>query len=277
LEPGRDIKITKACWDTVALEFLSASASAAKAEIGAIQFVEGLGFICQVNPNGVKILQRVEVAMPKKKLGSTSALEKAQEKFNLALAEAACNHLNWKTLRAIVLAAPGTLKDDFHKYLLDWLQKTERRGVLEQKSKVIKISLPGAASATNLNPHALMEILKEPRIAELLADTKAASEARLMDAFQKCLSNSPDRATYGMKHVERAVSECAVKHLLMADSLFRSHDVAERKRYGRLIQDVRENGGGLITIFSPEGSPAVDLDKLTGIAALLNFPIEFDE
>ncbi len=276
IEPGREVKISKANWDHLSLEFLEVAASSAKCGIGAVQFCEGLGFICTVNPNGVKILQRIEVAMPKKKLGSTSTLEKAMEKFNAALVEGLLTHLNFKTLRAIVIAAPGSLKDDFHRHLLDWLQKNEKKEILENKGKIMKITLPGSSTATNLNPHNLMDILKEPRIAELLADTKSAAEVRLLDQFQKCLSNDPDRCTYGLKHVLKAADECAVSYLLLTDSLFRSNDVAERKRYGGLIASVKENGGQVM-IFSPDTKPAEELDKLTGVAALLNFPIDFEE
>lgn len=272
------MKISKASWDTVALEFLESSASSTKADLGAIQFVEGLGFICQLNPtSGVRILQRVEVAMPKKKLGATSTLEKAQEKFYGALIEAALTHLNFETMRAVIVAAPGQLKDDFHRIFLDWLQKRERKDVLAQKQKLVRVGLPGSPTAANLNPHGLVEVLKEPRIAELLLDTKAASEARLIEQFHKTLTNSPDRCTFGLGHVGKAASECAVQHLLLADSLFRSANVEERKRFGRLIADVKENGGGKVTIFSPEGQPAVELDKLSGIAALLNFPVDFGD
>jgi protein pelota len=276
LEPGRDVKISKSCWDAVSLEFLGSSASSNKAEVGAVQFCDGLGFVCQLNPaSGVRILQRVQVAMPKKKLGSTSTLEKAQEKFYTGLVEAALQHLNFASLRAVIIAAPGAMKDDFHKYLIDHLQKAEMKGVLEHKNKLMRIALPGSALATNLNPHNLLEILKEPRLADLLTDTKAASEIRLMESFQKCLANDPDRCTYGQSHIKKAVEECAVKHLLLSDSLFRSHDVSERKMYGRMMATVKENGGEVM-IFSAGSKPTEELDKLTGIAALLNFPIDLE-
>lgn len=215
--------------------------------------------------------------MPKRKLGATSALEKAHEKFYNAMIEAALAHLNFGTMRAVIVAAPGQLKDEFCRLFIDWLQKHERKDVLAHKQKLMRVALPGSPTAANLNPHNLVEALKEPRLAELLADTKSASEARLMDQFHKCLTSTPERCTFGLGHVTRAASECAVQHLLLADSLFRSANVEERKGYGRLIADVKENGGGRVTIFSPEGAPAGELDKLSGIAALLNFPVDFGD
>lgn len=273
IEPGRDVRISKANWDAVSLEFLESNAAAPKAEVGAIQLVEGLGFVCTVRPEGVKILQRVEVAMPKKKLGSTGAAEKAHEKFYTQLIEAAITHLSFSGLRAVVIAAPGSLKDEFHKWAMDWLVRGERKSVLEHKSKLMRVALPGSASVTTLNPHTLLDVLKEPRIADLLADTKSAVEQRLLDQFHKILANDPERCTYGPKQVRYAVKECAVKQLLLADGLFRSTDVKERTAIGRLIGEVKENGGQVL-IFSPGTTPNEELEKLTGIAAILNFPLE---
>jgi protein pelota len=160
--------------------------------------------------------------------------------------------------------------------MIDYLQKQERKDVLEHKAKFIRVGLPGSASASNLNPHNLLDVLKEPRIAELLADTKAAHEVKLLDQFHACNTNDPDRCTFGLKHVMKAADSCAIKHLLLSDSLFRSTDVKERQMYGQLIGDVKENGGKVM-IFAPDTKPAEDLDRLSGVAALLNFPVDFDE
>ena len=42
------------------------------------------------------------------------------------------------------------------------------------------------------------------------------------------------------RHVERANKEQAIDILLLADSLFRSNDIAERKKYVTLVESVRE-------------------------------------
>lgn len=260
------------------MQFLEDAASCAgKVEIGAIQFQEGLGFVCTVSPSGVKILQRVEVAMPKKKLGATSTLEKALEKFYSQLIEAAMKNLNFATVKAVVIAANGSLKEDFYKMFIEHLQKTDQKEILQYKNKFMRVNL---AATGQLNPHNLNEVLKEPRIAEMLADTKSANETKLLDHLQKILNNTNEeeeggiRATFGMKHVQRAAEECAIKELLLADGLFRSANVDERKAYGKLITTVKDNGGKVM-IFSPNTKADEDLTKLTGVAAILNFPLDF--
>lgn len=52
-----------------------------------------------------------------------------------------------------------------------------------------------------------------------------------------------------MNHVERAVEACAVETLLICDSLFRSNDLAERRRYVQIVDSVKENMGS-VRIFS---------------------------
>lgn len=276
LEPGRDVKISKTSWDAVSLEFLNEAAASSKAQICALQFCDGLAFICTIRPDAVLILHRIQIPMPKKKLGSTSASEKAHEKFFLAMAEGLLAHVSWTVVKAVVVAAPGGMKEEFCVWFLEWLRRTGREGVLGQKGKIVKVSLPGSATATNLNPHALTSVLAEPRIAALLADTKSALEQRLLSEFHSILSSpDPSRAIYGLPAIKRASEASAIRHLLLADSLFRSSDVQQRKMYGKLIGEVRE-AGGQVLIFAPDGTPNAELEKVTGVAAILNFPL-FDD
>ncbi len=52
-----------------------------------------------------------------------------------------------------------------------------------------------------------------------------------------------------MKHVEAAVESDAVDTLLICDSLFRSQEISERKRYVKIVDAVRESSG-VVRIFS---------------------------
>jgi protein pelota len=86
-------------------------------------------------------------------------------------------------------------------------------------------------------------------------------------------NNDPDRTTYGAKQVKSAAEQCAVKHLMLSDGLFRSTNTKERRLYANIVGTVRENGGQ-VTIFSAGSEPDAELAKLTGVAAILNFPID---
>ena len=110
-----------------------------------------------------------------------------------------------------------------------------------------------------------------------LADTKASEEVRALESFYRTLSNDPLRACYGERHVAAAVEQQAVEQLLISDRLFRAQDVARRRRFVKLVDDVREFGGD-VRIFSSLHVSGEQLDQLTGLCAVLRFPMpELDE
>lgn len=59
------------------------------------------------------------------------------------------------------------------------------------------------------------------------------------------------RAFYGPAHVRAAHELGAVQTLMLTDTLLRVNNVAERRRYAKLVDEVKEGGGEAI-IFSGE-------------------------
>lgn len=91
------------------------------------------------------------------------------------------------------------------------------------------------------------------------------------------LSNDPDRACYGLKEVLTANEQVAIDQLLITDTMYRSNNFVERKKYVDLIDSVRENGGKVYK-FSSLHVSGEQLNNYTGIAAILRFPIpDIDE
>ena len=266
VEPDRWLKLTKAApWDGLSVEVLAqAVASMGRTEIGAIVGDDSLGLahICSVTPQGTRVLQRVEVAMPKRKLGPTSASEKAMERFLGQCVDAMLMHVRFDALKAIIVAGPTGWRDELYKRLVE----TGKSEITGNKNKFMRVA------ATGGQPAALTELLGEPRIATILADTKAAKEAKLLSDYYKMHGVDSSRTTFGPQHVQTAAEQGAVRSLLLSDRLFRSTDVQQRKLFATLIETVRENGGEVM-IFSTGSVPEQDLEKLTGVAAILNFPI----
>uniref|UniRef100_A0A8C2D3N2 Protein pelota homolog n=1 Tax=Cyprinus carpio TaxID=7962 RepID=A0A8C2D3N2_CYPCA len=73
-------------------------------------------------------------------------------------------------------------------------------------------------------------------------------------------------------HLEIASEALAVDILLISDKLFRHQDIATRSRYVRLVDNVKENGGN-VRIFSSLHVSGDQLNQLSGVAAILRFPI----
>jgi protein pelota len=59
---------------------------------------------------------------------------------------------------------------------------------------------------------------------------------------------------------------------LAADKLFRINNVAKRKKYADLVEGVREAGGEAL-LFSSMHVSGEQLNNLSGIAAVLRFPL----
>jgi len=144
-------------------------------------------------------------------------------------------------------------------------QEDERR-LLENKNKFILLH------SSNGFKHALTEILQDPLVINRLSDTKAAGEMKLFDQFMQLLNDEPDKAYYGLEVVERANQAQAIEYLLITDDLFRNIDFVKRRRYVQLVDSVKESGGE-VRLFSSMHASGERLGQLTGIAAILRFPM----
>jgi len=93
-----------------------------------------------------------------------------------------------------------------------------------------------------------------------------------MEQFYTMLQTEPEKAFYGLKQVERANESQAIELLLISDNLFRSSDIITRKRYVSLVESVKDNAGE-VKIFSSLHVSGEQLNQLTGVAAILRFPM----
>lgn len=105
-----------------------------------------------------------------------------------------------------------------------------------------------------------------------IKDTKAAKEIKVLDEFHKLLAHDSTKAFYGAGHVFAAAEMGAIHKLLLIDSLFRSVDIKKRQKYVEFVEDLRK-GGVEVHIFSSAHVTGEALNKITGIAAILRFPL----
>lgn len=124
------------------------------------------------------------------------------------------------------------------------------------------------------------------------------------------LGSDEMRAWYGPDHVRLATDRGAIGTLLISDELFRSvkfpqksmitslthrrraSDPQERKKYVALVEEVQRKGGEVLRFSSMHESgqrkfilpsilrividPFKELNQLTGIAAILTFPLDVE-
>ena len=269
IELDRSLKVTKESgWDSVHRHILwQAGDPSNKNEVGAVLLdTDGVALLGMVTmEEGMRVTRRIEVKQPKRRVGSQ--VEKAEEKFFAEVEGAMRETFDFARLKAIIIASPGDLKDTFWKRMYDRAVQGEDRSIIDNKSKFLKFSIQAAAQKY------LNALLEDPRISSILTNTRTAQEQRLLDQLHAHLNDDNSKGVYGLKHVIKANEYGAIKQLLLANALFRSCDVGERRVYGKLVDDVKSNGGS-IQIFTPATATEDALNKLTGVAAILNFPVE---
>jgi protein pelota len=262
------IKIHKDIWDSHDDELIDSSCTLeAKAEVGAIVLEEGVSHTCLITDSMTILRNKIEKSIPKKRRGDSSAHDKALNTFLNNTALAAIRNLDLINLKAIIVASPGTLAKQLIEKIYAEIDKSNDKDLIRCKSKFIS-----ATSSTGYL-QALEEILKTPSIKKQLADTKVQRNVALFDEFSKHLNNDDYRAFYGDQVVEKAIQITgAIKVLLITDSLFKNDDIQKRKHYIDIVEKVK-NDGGEVSVFSSLHDSGKQLDQLTGIAVILNYPV----
>ncbi|XP_010006922.1 PREDICTED: protein pelota homolog [Chaetura pelagica] len=232
----------------------------------AVVMQEGLAHVCLVTPSMTLTRAKVEVNIPRKRKGNCSQHDRALERFYEQVVQAIQRHINFEVVKCVLVASPGFVREQFCDYMFQQAVKTDNKLLLENRSKFLQVH------SSSGHKYALKEALCDPAVNSRLSDTKAAGEVKALDDFYKMLQHEPDRAFYGLKHVEKANEAMAIDTLLISDELFRHQDVATRARYVKLVDSVRENMG-TVRIFSSLHVSGEQLGQLTGVAAILRFPV----
>lgn len=267
LELNRKFTMQKTLWDSVALERVDMACDpAANADVAAVVMQEGLAHVCLITPSMTLVRSKIDITIPRKRKGFVQQHEKGLNKFYEAVLQGILRHIDFNIVKCVILASPGFVKDQFFEYMVQQAVKTDNKLLIENKSKFLLVK------ASSGFKHSLKEVLQEQAVLAKISDTKAASEVKLLESFYTMLQLEPAKAFYGRKHVERANEALAIETLMISDKLFRCQDIQQRKEYVALVDSVRENGGE-VKIFSSMHVSGEQLDQLTGIAAILRFPM----
>ncbi|PLW43512.1 hypothetical protein PCASD_06775 [Puccinia coronata f. sp. avenae] len=272
LEPEREFTIIKGPdgWDSLHVQRLADATDASKsAEVGAILADDsGRATICLIGAHTTLIKQRIEVPLSKaKKPGQAS--DKSLDKYYKQIYDAVVKHFNFSLLRMVIIASPGLTKDAVFEAIFSQAVKANNKAILTSKSKFQRIYTP------TIHLQSLNQILSTPEILNQLKDTKYSKEIQALNRFQKMMEEDPLRALYGEVHVDRAAERAAVGTLLISDSLFRNPDPEKRKKFIKLTESVQQFGGEVL-VFSSMHSTGTRLNELTGVAAILTYPLDME-
>ncbi|GAA6007075.1 hypothetical protein JCM11491_001498 [Sporobolomyces phaffii] len=274
LEVGRDFTIIKGIgsWDSVARERIKEMTEPGRgADVGAIVCGEGLASICVITNHTTIIRQRIDVPVPRKRKGGATALgaDKAHSRYLHQVYSAVVRHFDFDQLKVLIIASPGFTKEAVYSFLLEEAIRQGNKSIIAAKSKFLLLHSP------THHVHSLTEILSSPEISTQLKDTKFAQEGLMLDKFFKMLEDDPLRAWYSETHVLKAAERGAIGKLLISDELFRAPSAQRRKVFVKLTEDVKSYGGEVL-IFSSMHESGQQLNQLTGIAAILTYPLDIE-
>lgn len=294
-------------WDSIAVEMLKDAVDEGgkrRAEAVAVVMQEGLAHICFIGQFQTILKQKVEMSVPRKRQGggdhdkvsicwdqpllhyrlTDDTPNQGMNKFYRVTLETLLRQMDFNTsitsgannesVRPVLLASPGFVASGFQKYI-----QSEASSTTPALKRLLSSIVVVHSASGYLN--SLSEVLQSPTVNTLLADTKYARETKLMDDFLGQLRKETNKATYGPREVESAVDQGAVGRgggvLIMSNRLFRSQNVAERKRWVALVDRVRDVEGGEVRVLSSDHESGKRLEGLGGIAALLTFPVVEEE
>ncbi|KAJ7590994.1 eRF1 domain 1-domain-containing protein [Mycena floridula] len=275
IETQRDVRIEKVDgWDSVAIARMEESIVPGKgAEVGAVVCGEGTAAFCLLSEHMTLVTHRITVPIPRKAASSgASQHEKGLTKFYGLVYDAFIRHIPYGNvgLKAIVIASPGWVRDALYDFMIDQAGRRGDRNLQRTlKEKVIKVHI------SSPHVHSLVEVLKSPEINSQLKETKFAREGVTLDKFFKMLGTDEMRAWYGPEHIALAADRGAIGTLLISDELFRASNPETRKKYVLLVEAV-QNKGAEVVIFSSMHESGQQLNQLTGIAAILTFPLDVE-
>lgn len=175
LETNRDVRIVKEEWDSIALQRVKEACEEGRgAEVGAVVCGEGMSntlerasltevpagtaAVCLLSEHMTVIRQRVEVPVPRKRTGSTTLHDKGLSRFYETLYQSFLRHIPYSSLKAIVIASPGFVKDAVYDYIFEQAIKTNNKALIQARNKFLRIHV------SSPHVHSLMEVMKSPEV-----------------------------------------------------------------------------------------------------------------
>lgn len=195
----------------------------------------------------------------------------SKNKFFQMIAQNLVSHLNLESLDNIILGGPGFYKEDFFKYLMDPDNQKNKDlvGIFKKKKHIFIF-----AKASSVFQSSIDEILLCDDFQEKLKDTKAFQQVKLIKHFQYLLATNPDLVCYGLKNTELALEHSAIETLMVSETLVRSNSLKIRSKLAN-ITETNNNLGGKTCVFSSTHNSGKTLENMSGIAAILRFPVEY--
>jgi protein pelota len=162
----------------------------------------------------------------------------------------------------IVILGVGFVKNDFARFL-------------SEEGREISKSVADVKSVNNGGVGGIYEALRSGVLLRTEKQLRIVEETEVMEEVMKRLGKSEGMVTYGLEGVESAMKVGAVEKLVIADTMLRDSDDELHLRLEEMMVET-EQRNGTVTVVSTEHEGGAKLLALSGIVALLRFPIYRD-
>ncbi|KAF9601611.1 hypothetical protein IFM89_020905 [Coptis chinensis] len=259
-------ELTKNVWKESVLEQLTHS-SCGCAELAVVLMQQGLADIFLVGKSGAYSAThcakvRGEKPRGKKKSAKNSSSTATANSFFETVLKAFTEHVDLGSLTTVVLASPGTLKDEFHRYLIPEARSLQLKPIVNKKVRFVLISSTSQS---------LKEVLDSPALKKSVNDRGEVEDSKIFNDFNVAHLSDMGRSCYGWESVRKANELCAIQTLLVTEDLYKSSDEGIRRKHANLAESVKQSGGSVHVFYSGNAS-GVQLRMFTGIAAVLCIP-----
>lgn len=255
LERNKGFDLAKKVWDSAAVAALSeTSEKSSGADLAVVLLQEGQAEVYLVGKGLTTLCSKIEASATRRRATTNVFFQDIFSAF--------VKHVDFSTVKSVVIASAGPTKDEFRRFLLSEARRLKMKSVEDNKSRIV---VAGCKCD-------LKEVLNDEGVMNMIKDSKVVLEIRAFKELWDLLDSNSGRACYGPKNVEAAQEMMAIETLLITDDLYRSADVKTRQKYMGLVRSVKE-GGGKALVYSSMHVSAEQLAQLTGVAAILRFPL----
>ncbi|NJE48364.1 mRNA surveillance protein pelota [Thermococcus sp. 9N3] len=255
IEEGTVVTIQKPRWKEHHIERLKEAIEASKrAKVMIVVIDEGEADIALVREYGVEMVASIRRNLGGKRYNTDR--ESEEKRFFHDLAKTMAELMEREKIEKAIVAGPGFVKEDFHKFLRENYPELAKKVVIEDTSVTGRTGI--------------YEVIKRGTVDRVYHENRVAKEVQLVEKVLENIARNTGLATYGLREVEEAVNYGAVETLLVLDELLKGE---HREKVEELMDAVRYSRGEVV-IVSSEHEGGEKLKALGGLAALLRFRVK---
>ncbi|KAI9122382.1 hypothetical protein K1719_007071 [Acacia pycnantha] len=261
LERNKAFELYKKIWNSDAVDALSEnSGKSTGADLAVLLFQQDRARLYLLGRRVNTLCSTIETSPSARKRDSSCNV------FFQDVFSAFVKHVNFGTIKCAVIAGTASMKDEFRGFLISEAKRLKIKPIEDNKSRIVVVATSSGGKSD------LKEVLNDSGVMNVIKDSEVGLEIRAFKELWELLMSDSGRACYGPKNVEAAHEMMAIETLLITEEMYKSDETRTRQKYVSLVKSVK-GGGGKAFVYSTRHVSVEQLTQLTGVAAILRFPL----